>query len=107
MQPAPRIHSAVQYLGCLDFEKSQLFCHRVCMAGALAASHLEMEAWVAVQLLRVVRTAPSLGLLVSVKVRLEGKPGATLAEKEAQVVRPPRHHRQTPVFPKAYAWDPS
>jgi hypothetical protein len=72
-----------------------------------AASRLEMEASVAVQLLRAVRTALSLELLVSVKVRLEAKPGATLAEKEAQVVRPPRHHRQTPVFPKAYAWDPS
>jgi hypothetical protein len=72
-----------------------------------AASRLEMEASVAVQLLRAVRTALPLELLASVKVRLEGKPGATLAEKEAQVVRPPRHHRQTPVFPKAYAWDPS
>jgi hypothetical protein len=66
-----------------------------------------MEAWVAVQPLRAVRTALSMELLVSVKVRLEAKPGATLAEKEAQVVRPPRHRRPTPVFPKAYAWDPS
>jgi hypothetical protein len=107
MQPAPRIHFAVQYRGCLDFEKFQSFCHRVCMAGVLAASRLEMEASVAVQLLQVVRTALSLELLVSVKVRLVGKPGATLAEKEAQVVRQPHHRRPTPVFPKAYAWDPS
>jgi hypothetical protein len=60
-----------------------------------AASHLEMEASVAVQQLRAGGTALSLELLASVKVRLEGKPGATLAEMEAQVVRPPRHHRQT------------
>ena len=77
------------------------------MAPVLAVARPETVASVAVQLLRAVRTALSLELLVSVKVRLEGKPGATRAEKEAQVVRPPRHHRQTPVFPKAYAWDPS
>jgi hypothetical protein len=80
------------------------------MAGALAASRPEMEALAAVQLFRAVWTALSLELLVWTKVRWEAKPGATLAEKEAQVGcwRPRRHHRhQTPIFPKAYAWDPS